>query len=276
MKKSLFLFLCLTFLTGCGAKFVYNNLAMITPWYVDDYIDLTREQKALYKSHLDEIHLWHRQQELPEYHRLLSELRVHLDNDNLDRTFLASHLLALRLRWQVLIERATPALTHMATTLSDDQLKGLMQALEDANTERMKEQDTPEEHRQEVTNSIKRWLGTLSHDQQRLIETFADRHPDRSEVTVAAHRAFQTQLRDALERRSEKDFPNIFADLIADPLNTPQGEALTLLRMQAMQDRISLYMDLWERANDTQKDKVKRRLDDVIEDLDVLIKRKPS
>ncbi|HSG61670.1 MAG TPA: DUF6279 family lipoprotein, partial [Pseudomonadales bacterium] len=206
-----------------------------------------------------------------EYHLLLSELRVHLDNDNLDHAFMSNHLMALRQRWQVLIERATPALTDMAKTLTDDQLIGMMQALEDANTERLKEQDTPEEHRKEVINSIKRWLGTLSNDQQRLIETFADRHPDRSEVTVAAHRAFQAQLRDALERRSEKDFPNIFADLIADPLNTPQGEAVTLLRMQAMQDRISLYMDLWELASDTQKDKVKRRLEDVIEDINTLM-----
>lgn len=270
-KKTSALFLITILLSGCGAKFVYNNLSMITPWYVDDFVDLTREQEKQYQAHLKVIHQWHRQHELPEYHGLLTELLAHLENDQLDRAFMSDHLLALRQRWQVLIDQASPALSEMASGLSDQQVADMMAALEEANKERLKEQDTPAEHAKDVVKGIKRWMGTLSKDQQAMVEAFAEAHPDRSEITVAAHRAFQQQLGVVLENRAEDGFDARFKALIADPLATPAGEVLIDARMAAMEDRITLYQALWQSASDTQRDKVKRRLTDVIEDIEALM-----
>lgn len=271
LRRILMLIAVITLLSGCGAKFVYNNLSMITPWYVDDFVDLTREQKKQYQAHLETIHQWHRQHELPEYHRLLTELLTHLDNEQLDRAFMSDHLLALRQRWQVLIDQASPALSDMASGLSDQQVADMMAALEDANQERLKEQDTPAAHAKDVVKGIKRWLGTLSKDQQALVEAFAEAHPDRSEMTVAAHRAFQQQLAGVLANRDSADFDARFQTLIADPLANPAGAILIDARMAAMEDRITLYQALWQGASDTQRDKVKRRLNDVIEDIEALM-----
>ena len=271
LRRILILLAAIMLLSGCGAKFVYNNLSMITPWYVDDFVDLSRDQEKQYQDHLKVIHQWHRQHELPEYQRLLTELLAHLENDQLDGAFLSDHLLALRQRWQVLIDQAAPAICEMAKSLDDQQVADMMAALEDANQERLKEKDTPSEHTKDVVKGIKRWMGTLSKEQTALVETFADTHPDRSEITVAAHRAFQQQLGEALVNRSNDDFGTTFNALIANPLASPEGEVLIDARMAAMEDRITLYQALWQGASDTQRDKVKRRLNDVIEDIEALM-----
>ncbi len=271
MKRLLLAILTLTLLTGCGAKFVYNNLDMISPWYVDDFISLDRAQKKRYQAHLRDIHHWHRQHELPEYHRLLVELHEHLDNSELDADFLIDHLGALRQRWQILIQQATPALTDMALTLSDEQVDEIANAMADANQDRLKEADSPAEHSKDAHKGISRWLGKLSNDQTAMVETFAQQHPDRTDITVAAHRAFQAKLTASLLNRSHENFTSDFAALIAEPLATPEGLQLTQVRMAAMQDRITLYQALWQRASDTQKDKVRRRLTDMIEDIEALM-----
>lgn len=271
--KRLLILLTALLLSGCGAKFVYNNLAMISPWYVDDFVDLDREQAALYQSHLQDIHQWHRTHELPEYHRLLSELRDHLDNTALDEAFLSSHLLQLRQRWQVLITRATPALTEMAKSLTDEQIQSLQQALEEANQERLEEADSPAQHRKDIQKGIARWLGKLTPQQQQWVADFAGANPDRSEATVRAHRAFQQQLFTLLAQRGDASFDSAFAVLLADPLNSDAGRLLNEQRMQSMQQRIGLYQRLWQSASDKQKGKVVDRLEDTLDDLESLMNK---
>jgi len=270
IKKSFILAIALL-LSGCGAKFVYNNLSMITPWYVDDYVDLNRDQKNLYKKHLKNIHQWHRREELPEYYRLLSELRAHLDQSELEKNFLTNHLLQLRQRWQVLTTYATPALTEMAQTLTDDQIQELKVALEETNLENLADAEQPSEHNKSIQQGIKRWLGNLSQEQQKSIQSFAESHPDRTIETVAAHRAFQAQLMHHLADRHSDNFPAQLAKLIADPLQSPEGKKLTSLRLDTLNSRIELYQTLWGQASARQKQKVIDRLDDILKDIKSLM-----
>ena len=52
---------------GCTMSFTYNHLDWLIPWYVDDYVDLSRQQRQVLQSQLGPVLQWHREEELEHY-----------------------------------------------------------------------------------------------------------------------------------------------------------------------------------------------------------------
>ena len=63
---------------GCTASFTYNNLDWLIPWYVDGYVDLTRDQRQNLEDRLEPLLEWHRDEELVRYIALLDRLEADL------------------------------------------------------------------------------------------------------------------------------------------------------------------------------------------------------
>ena len=61
-------------LGGCSTSFTYNHLDWLIPWYVDDYVDLSRDQKQFLKGELAPILEWHREEELVRYIAILDQV----------------------------------------------------------------------------------------------------------------------------------------------------------------------------------------------------------
>jgi len=71
---------CCLLLGACSSTtFFYNRLDFLVPWYVDDYVDLDREQNAYLDRQLEPFLAWHRYRELPRYAQLLAQLRELLE-----------------------------------------------------------------------------------------------------------------------------------------------------------------------------------------------------
>lgn len=64
-------------LAGC-ASFTYNRLDWLIPWYVDGYVDLTGEQRALLRERLVPRLEWHREEELARYIEILDRIEAGL------------------------------------------------------------------------------------------------------------------------------------------------------------------------------------------------------
>ena len=70
--------LCAALLAGCTASFTYNHLDRLIPWYVDGYVDLTREQRKALESQLEPVLQWHREEELARYISILDRIEQDL------------------------------------------------------------------------------------------------------------------------------------------------------------------------------------------------------
>ena len=57
----------LVLLSACSNTFLYNQLDWIVPWYVDDFVDLNRQQRQDLKTQVRELLTWHRGEELATY-----------------------------------------------------------------------------------------------------------------------------------------------------------------------------------------------------------------
>lgn len=84
LTKYLFILISACLIISCGlVKAAYNNTPALTAWWVDDYFDFTSAQNIKLKSALQNLHDWHRKNELPHYEALLNEIRSDLSRDNL-------------------------------------------------------------------------------------------------------------------------------------------------------------------------------------------------
>ena len=63
---------------GCTATFTYNNLDWLIPWYVDGYVDLTRDQRQHLEDRLEPLLEWHRDEELVRYIALIDRMEADL------------------------------------------------------------------------------------------------------------------------------------------------------------------------------------------------------
>jgi hypothetical protein len=66
--------LCVVLFAGCTASFTYDHLDWLIPWFVDGYVDLTREQRNALEGQLEPLLRWHRDEELIRYVAIVDQI----------------------------------------------------------------------------------------------------------------------------------------------------------------------------------------------------------
>ena len=77
-RKIFIALIVVALLAGC-ASFTYNRLDWLIPWYVDGYVDLTGDQRALLRERLTPSLEWHRREELARYMEIIDRIEADLD-----------------------------------------------------------------------------------------------------------------------------------------------------------------------------------------------------
>lgn len=268
MTLSLRLICMCLLLSGCGMQFAYNNARFMTSWYLKDFIDLSRQQKSTFKAELAQLHDWHRENELPIYRDTLVHIRAQLSDASLDPDSLQGHIALMRQRWDAIVTQATPAMVELSETITPEQVQGLLLAMEARSQKRLSDAASADDHAGDTVAGIEKWMGALNPAQRTMALNFAAQHPDITVQTVAAHRAFQSQLARLL---AEPPSAARLASLLANALDTPQGTQLAALRQARLDGRVHLMTDLWAGADERQKRRVIKRLGNYIDDMDALI-----
>jgi len=125
MPAPLRLLALLLVLLGLGAcstvKIAYNQADHVAAWAVDDYFDLSSEQRQLFKVHFDRFHAWHRATQLPDYATLLesAQQRVRAGVTQTDAEWVAQ---AVQDRFQTMVRHAYKDMAHLLSQLRDEQL----------------------------------------------------------------------------------------------------------------------------------------------------------
>lgn len=112
-------------LGACSAiKLAYNNLPTVSYWWLDGYLDFDSEQTPKVRDELAQLLAWHRQNELPRLASLLQDAQGLAPGEVTPEQVCA---VADRIRERLLAvtERAEPAGTELALSLTDAQLQQL-------------------------------------------------------------------------------------------------------------------------------------------------------
>lgn len=193
---------CSLLLAGCSSiTLVYNRIDWFAPFYVDDYVSLSRAQRTLLKRELVELRDWHCGTQLNHYARWAAALEGDIREQRLTPAHVAARYDEVRTALRNVVSAASPGTAELFLTLSPAQHEEVFRRLDRENDEfHATYVDPPLPKAQKayaarMTKQLGDWIGPLTEAQQERVrvwsETVAPGAPDR----LLARRAWQAELR---------------------------------------------------------------------------------
>jgi len=157
--------LLLALMAGCSSLSIgYGQAPRLLAWWVDDYLDLDRAQQAQADAALQQLHAWHRREELPHWQALLRQAQRDAQG-GLD----AAELRRLEERLDASLRRslrqAAPLAQALLAGLAERQWQGLQRQLDEKLDEwREREADDPDgrQRARRYVRGLSNWLGDLT------------------------------------------------------------------------------------------------------------------
>jgi len=268
-------------LSGCVVRIVYNQLDWLTLWYVDDYFELDKAQKAEARELIGETLDWHRSTQLPHYARLSREVRDRVGRP-VPAPFVAGTYEEIVELWDQLLLHVANDAGRLLQTLSDSQVEVLFERLAKENLEFEEEYSgvTAAERRAKqdkaIIKAFRRFTGRLSPEQESLIRSRAAKLHDLSAEWLHRRAAWQAQFRVLLKtRNSDPQFVEQLAGLMLDP-NQFDSPGYRELVEDNQRQIFSLVAELLGTLSPAQTDRLRKRLDGFVQDFDALIREAGS
>jgi len=178
------LVLFIVFVSGCSASFTYNNIGWLSGFWIDDYVDLNKQQSQTVKLLIKDTRDWHRTSQLPLYKADLIYLQNIL-SDSPSEQALIEHFNNSREHWQTLVNKIAQPLIDVAKSLDENQKMQFIAKIRDDINEELEEYEKQtdaersEERLEKQTDTYKEWLGKLSQQQLTLIAKANDSYEPR-------------------------------------------------------------------------------------------------
>jgi hypothetical protein len=176
-KFSVLLLCALTF-SGCSSGFLYNQLDWLIPWLVDDYVDLSRDQKKDLKSRLQPLLKWHREDELRAYLALVDSIAADLEQA-LSPRIIQRWANEMWFAYERLERQSMPILFAMGDSFGNGQKREFMDSLykdqkkmEEKYLDRT-EREFREESYDDFKDILQDFIGRLQPEQKQRIELAA-------------------------------------------------------------------------------------------------------
>jgi hypothetical protein len=202
-------------LMGCSAvRLGYNNGPQLAWWWLDGYVDFSREQAPLAKQGIERWFEWHRATQLPDYAAVLADAGSKV---------LEPTTAAQACRWQARVrdaldpalDRAIELAADLVPGLGEPQLRHLEQRYAKGNDEMRSDFLQPDpalRKRESVKRTVERaerLYGSLDEPQKRLIEVGVAASPFSPELWLAERERRQRDtlqvLRRLLAERADRD-----------------------------------------------------------------------
>lgn len=131
LKKYLLVALFSCLIISCSlVKTGYNNAPTLTIWWLNDYFNFTQAQNLALKTSLQNLHHWHRQNQLPTYITLLQDMQTIFAKDQISAAEACEKIDAIKLSIRTMQIESIPIIVEIAPLLSDIQLQRFQQKLD--------------------------------------------------------------------------------------------------------------------------------------------------
>lgn len=180
-KRWIIVLLLSVALSGCGMRFVYNNLDWLAYWLIDDYVELSEQQQQQLEPMLQNWLAWHRRSQLPIYLAQLQLLRAQIVA-GISPQQLQEQVAAWRENVRVVARYVYRDLAELAQTATSQQVNQFISELAQQQQSEQRQLPHLEYRQQHLSKTTERWLGSVNTQQQQQIESMAkllaDTRPD--------------------------------------------------------------------------------------------------
>lgn len=276
-RNFILIIFCVFALNGCSTTFLYNNLPWLADYWVDDYVDLDKQQSKQLKAEVAKLRRWHRTHALPQYRQLLIEIKAGI-NKSIDVQQLLDWRAQSLVYWQDAFRKANDPILELAVSLSAKQKQEFVENVSEKISRQLNEftelseQEKLEMRIEHMLSSYKNWLGKLSDVQVSLIEEAA-----LATASTKAHRFEYTQRRlDALRNvfsLASSDKLVFRAQLTDIIVNTEQFKSAQFIALSAIDNHThaNLQLRILTTLSAKQQRHLIKEFDKWIDDIDTLI-----
>jgi hypothetical protein len=233
-----------TRLAYMNVALAYSNATHLAAWTIDDYFDLSHEQKDFVHAGLDRAMAWHRSRELPEYRRFLASIGERSGHPFTDEE-VAQAWVDVRADYRRVVERLLPDAAQLLATLDERQLAHLQHRFDEDNRKFLKDstRGTPADRRAEaakrMVGHLREWIGPLDDSQRAIVAAWAAAMPPLVEDRLADRRYRQSETL-ALARTHDR--ARIAAGLHRLLLETESWRRPELTAKLAAREQATLHM----------------------------------
>lgn len=267
------------FISGCGIKFIYNQLDWMIPWYIEDYVSLNENQELLLDQNLTRYLVQHRQQQLPTYAKFFDDIanmvEDGLSDQDIDRLFKQTE------QFRIQIFSTIPvSFGDIFLSLNDQQITEITIKLNhdlDDLTERYidkKEFKQRDIRNEELDKFLEGRLGELNSKQKNLLEKWAQEYILIGPEFIQSRKLWQNQLLEVLHQRHKDN--NFQSRLSALFKNRYLGRTKQHQKKIDFNERLlrQLYLDIDKSMDSYQRQKLVNNIRDYAEDFRLLSNQK--
>jgi hypothetical protein len=230
------LLLMIALLQGCTSKMAYNNADWLAQWYIDDYVDLTRDQNRHLEIELESVLEWHRETQLLPYRQQLVALANDLDNLPISEQVWLNHVNHITDHWQRVRRELSMRAARLAPQLNQNQVTPLFKKLAENNEERLDDfnEKTVAEYRtdrlEKLLETLADYLGTVNKQQEDYAATFVEQANITEQEWFDSKVKLQTAMKDVWVSRLKTALgTELSTELFKIMINPDQFKSDTLL-----------------------------------------------
>ncbi len=263
-------------IAGCTARFLYDRLDSFIVWQVEDYVELTGEQKQALKADIQEQLNFVRRNEMLRAASLFEQSARDLENNRVTADLLDQRYYAALEIYDDLMLGIVPLSQRFLRSLSATQVDEFFANLDEVNDEMYDEYsgrtaETRERNRnRSAVKSIQEFTGRLDKQQRSMVTDALARMDDASEQWIAYQRLWQQRFRELVVRRPpEAEYHAELTQLFVYPRNLHTEE----YRARVHGNRMilnAMLAELFGNLSERQRRKAVRELDgyaDLLRDL---------
>ncbi len=200
------LLLATLFASACSViSLGYSALPTYASWQLDRYYSFDDTQREQVRVALNNLQNWHRKSELPEYRKLLLEVR-NRSKRNLQENDMQWMRDQLEVRWNVTAEKIAMPMAELTLTLKPEQLERMRNRMEDQNKENRAKylqanlKDRAAERLKRTVERYENFFPDLTTNQEQLIQGYLDQIPSTDDTWYKERLARQKTFSQLLDK----------------------------------------------------------------------------
>lgn len=254
-------------LGGCSTRLTYNYADWLIFWKVDDYVELNSKQQQILEKKVDELLTWHRQNELPYYVELLTQLKIIVINKQV--TAIKPFSQQLTTIWPRLAQKVAPELIDALSQLSLSQRQQLLLNIK---------QEQQQNHRKWIEEEKQGWQQNYDESEQRIedligelmpvqikqLQRFEQQRPPTVSYRIQSQKTWLTEFSNSILQQPKMDITRLNA-LLTDLSSYRSSEHQELMN-KMRQQQLSKFSYLLESITEEQQQTLIKTIDNYIED----------
>jgi hypothetical protein len=257
---------------------LYPNLDWLIPWYVDDYVNLDRNQSSQVSSRLAQQLDWHCRTQLPQYAGFFREIRRDVENDSQGLTLELLKVYNDRLTgyWYTLLEQITPDIIDILLSATDEQIAELFENLEKKNKEMESTfvepppQEVIRNRQKKMLKRLRYWFSNLTESQKQAVAEWSMQLEPIADEWIAHRRKVQHAAKRLTAHRDKAvKFETEFFDLLINSRKLRTENYRKKIDINT-ESTLALLAQLSKTLSPTQKTHFSNRLQSLVTDLDRL------